>query len=198
MHRRTLPLFIVLAILHVAPVWSVRYLPLGDGPTHVYNAWVLHGLIAGDAPPRIAEAYRVDWRPHPNWTGHVLMALAMAVVPPLIAEKLLVTLIIALMLAGAWLLATAVDPRNDVYAFLAFPFTWAQTLVAGYYNFSLSVALYLIILAIWWRRGSVLLLAALLIVCNFTHPMAAGLACGSIVLLSLLTRRSDIFRPSFL
>jgi hypothetical protein len=188
MTRRTL-LFVALAFLHVAPIWSVRYLPTGDGPTHIYNAWVLHGLISGDAPAHIRNAYKVDWRPHPNWSGHALMALAIAFVPPLIAEKLLVTLAIALMLAGTWLLATSVDRRNDVYAFLAFPFLWTQTLVAGYYNFTLGVGLYLIILAIWWRRGPMILLAALLVLCYFTHPMATLLACGSMVLLSLLTRR---------
>jgi hypothetical protein len=187
--------FIVLALLHLAPLCSVRYLPLGDGPTHIYNAWVLHGLVTGEAPAHIAEAYKVDWKPHPNWSGHVLMALAMAVVPPLVAEKLLLALILGLTLWGTWLLATSVDPRNDLYAFLAFPFTWTQTFVSGYYNFSLSIGLYLIILAVWWRRrerasiGSVTLLAVLLILCNFTHPMATLLACGSIVLLSLLTRR---------
>lgn len=194
MRRWTMPLFLLAAILHIAPIWSVRYLPLGDGPTHVYNAWVLHELVSGHAPPNIAEAYSVDWRPHPNWSGHALMALLMFVVSPLIAEKLFLTLIIATILGGTWLLATSVDRRNDVYAFLAFPFLWAQTLVAGYYNFSLSVGLYLIILAVWWRRrerasiGSIVLLAALLLLCNFTHPMATLLACGSIVLLSLLTR----------
>ncbi|MFL6244813.1 MAG: hypothetical protein ACJ74H_02220 [Thermoanaerobaculia bacterium] len=184
--RRT---FLCLALLHLLPLCSVRYLPTGDGPTHVYNAWVLHELLSGEPPPNIARAYRVDWKPHPNWSGHAFMALAMTAVPPLIAEKLLVALILASILGGTWFLATSIDPRNDVYAFLAFPFTWTQTLVAGYYNFSLSIGLYLIILGVWWRRGSVLLLAALLVLCYFTHPMAALLACGSIVLLSLLTRR---------
>jgi hypothetical protein len=187
--------YIVLALLHLAPLCSVRYLPLGDGPTHIYNAWVLHGLVTGEAPPHIAEAYKVDWKPHPNWSGHLLMALAIEVMPPLVAEKLLLALILALMMWGTWLFATSIDPRNDVYAFLAFPFTWTQALVSGYYNFSLSIGLYLIILAVWWRRrerasiGSVTLLAVLLVLCNFTHPMATLLACGSIVLLSLLTRR---------
>lgn len=181
--------FIVLALLHLLPLCSVRYLPTGDGPTHVYNAWVLHELLSGDAPPHIARAYRVDWKAHPNWSGHAVMALAMTVVPPLVAEKLFVALILALMLGGTWSLATSIDPRNDVYAFLAFPFTWTQTLVAGYFNFSLGVGLYLIILGIWCRRGPVTLLAALLVLCYFTHPMAALLACGSIVLLSLCMRR---------
>ena len=195
MRRWTLPLFVALAVLHIAPVWSVRYVPTGDGPAHIYNAWVLHELLTDDAPANIAHAYRIDWRPHPNWSGHALMALAMFVTSPLVAEKLLLTLIVALLLGGTWFLTTSVDPRNDLYAFLAFPFVWTQSLVAGYYNFSLSIGLFLIILGIWWRRreratlGSIALIATLLLLCNFTHPMAAGLACGAIVLLSLLTLR---------
>jgi hypothetical protein len=199
MPRRRLPttllLFVVLALLHIAPIWSVRYLPTGDGPSHIYNAWILHGLLTGTAPPHIASAYQVDWKPHPNWTGHLLMAAAIAVVPPLVAEKLLVTFILVLLLAGAWFLNTSIDPRNSVYAFLAFPFLYTQTLVAGYYNYTLGVALFLFILGYWWRHRerpspvSVSILAVLLVLAYFSHPMSALLGCGSIVLLSLLLGR---------
>jgi len=193
--RATLGLFIALTVLQLVPIWSVNHLPLGDGPTHVYNAWVLHGLATGTAPPHIASTYRIDWQTHPNWTSHTLMALLMTVVPPLIAEKLLVTLMLVLLAAGAWLLATAVDARNDVYAFLVFPFTYTQTFVAGYYNYSLSVGLFLIILAAWWRRrdlrsiATVAIETALLVLCYFTHPQATLLACASIAFLSIATRR---------
>lgn len=189
MNRRiTLALFVLLAALQIAPAWSVRYLPTGDGATHIYNAWVLHGLLTDTAPPNIERAYRIDWRPHPNWTGHALMALFIAVVPPLVAEKLLVTLCLALLFFGAWHLATTIDPRSGIHAFFIFPFAWSQTLVAGYYNYSLSVGLFLIILAAWWRRR-MLLVTALLVVCYFTHPMATLLACGAVTLLSLTERR---------
>lgn len=189
MNRRTLALFLALAAVQLAPFWSVHYLPLGDGPAHVYNAWVLHELLSGNAPPNIAAHYHIDWRPHPNWTGHAVMALLMFLVPPLVAEKLLLTLILATLFIGAWLLATAVHPKNDVYAFAVFAFTYAQSLIAGYYNYSLSVGLFLIVLAMWWRRKPVWLIALLLVLCYFTHPMATVLACGSVGLLSLLHRR---------
>lgn len=191
----TLILFVVLALLYIAPVWSVHYLPTGDGPSHIYNAWILHGLLTGSAPPNIAHAYQIDWKPHPNWTGHLLMAAALTAVPPLAAEKLLVTFILLLLLAGAWFLNTSIDPRNGVYAFLAFPFLYAQTLVAGYYNYTLGVALFLFILGVWWRHRhratpfSAGILAMLLILAYFSHPMSALLGCGAIVLLSLLLRR---------
>ncbi|HYR29487.1 MAG TPA: hypothetical protein VEU30_13535, partial [Thermoanaerobaculia bacterium] len=85
--------------------------------------------------------------------------------------------------------------RNDIYAFLVFPFTYTQTFVAGYYNFSLSIGLFLIILAVWWRRrdvrsvATVAIEAALLVLCYFTHPQATLLACASVAFLSVMTRR---------
>ena len=39
-HRRLLALYVALCILHIVPVWSVDLLPLGDGASHVYNAWM--------------------------------------------------------------------------------------------------------------------------------------------------------------
>lgn len=193
--RGLVALFLALALLEIVPIWTVKYVPTGDGPSHVYNAWVMHALARGDAPPKIEAAYRIDWRPHPNWTGHAFMALAMFVVPPLVAEKLLLTLIIVAVLAGSWMLMTAVDPRNDVYAFLALAFTYPQAFFAGFFNYSLSIGLFLIILTVWWRRrdrpgvATLIAIAALLVLCYFTHVLATAFACAVIGLLSLFRRR---------
>src|SRR5207248_2934981 len=64
-------LYIAVAIFAVIPIWCVRYLPTVDGPSHVYNSWILHELIRGAQGP-IADWFRIDWRPHPNWIGHAL------------------------------------------------------------------------------------------------------------------------------
>ncbi|HYI08257.1 MAG TPA: hypothetical protein VEK57_04230 [Thermoanaerobaculia bacterium] len=194
-HRRLTWLFVALSILHIVPVWSAGLLPTGDGASHLYNAWIMKGLMAGDAPAQIASAYEIDWRPHPNWSGHLILVALMTVVPPLIAEKLFVSGIVLLLLAGAWLLATANGNEGAVYAFLAFPFCWSQSLAAGFYNYALSIGVYLVILAVFWRRrdrttvANIALIALLLVVCYFTHPLAAGYACGAVILCSLLTRR---------
>lgn len=180
--------FVALALLYVAPVWSTHYVPTGDGPCHLYNAWILKDLLTGDAPPQIARAYEVDWRPHPNWSGHLILAALMIVFPPLVAEKLFVSLIVLTLLGGAWMLATANGREGEPYAFLAFPFVWTQPFVAGFYNYVLSLGLYCIILALWWRRRLVAT-TLLLILCYFTHPVATAYACGAIVLFALLTRR---------
>lgn len=93
--------YFCLAILSLAPIWSASYLPTSDGPSHVYNSWVLQQLVRGSHGPA-ADWYAIDWRPLPNWLGHAVMALLMFVVPPLIAEKLLVSGIVLLFLYAIW------------------------------------------------------------------------------------------------
>jgi hypothetical protein len=180
-------LFLALALLHLIPIWSVDHLPTSDGPTHLYNAWILHELIAGRDGP-IARHYAIDWRPHSNWAGHVLLALLLCIVPPIVAEKLLVSGIVLLFLLSIWMYAGAKE-----YAFLAFPLAYHQFLQSGFYNFSLGIALYFLILAVWWRRRdrpdakTIALIAALLLLCYFSHPLPTLLAIGSIGVLWLFT-----------
>jgi hypothetical protein len=184
------PLFLAVAILQLVPIWSAPHVPTSDGPSHLYNATILRDLATGHGGI-FTRYYRIDWRPHPNWLGHVILAFLLLVVPPVIAEKLLVSAIVLLFLGGAWMLARAVDARGEVYAFLALPFTYHLLLQLGFYNFSLSAGQYLIIVALWWRRrqradpGTVALIAVLLVVCYFSHPMSAFLAIASIGVLWL-------------
>jgi hypothetical protein len=186
------PLFLIVALLQLGPIWSVRYLPTSDGPEHLYNSWILHDLVFGNEN-NVTKVYRIESHPFPNWSGHVLMAALMVVVPPLVAEKLLFSTIVLLFLAGAWMLAGAVDRRGQAYAFLAFPFAYHLLLQAGFYNFSLGAALFPIVLAVWWRRRdrpdakTIVLVALLLLVSYFSHPLPAVLAGGSVALLWLCT-----------
>ena len=182
MRRGVLFLFLALALLHLVPLWSVRWLPTVDGPCHLYNASVFRDLVTGRASDAIRAMYEVDWRPHPNWAGTAFMAAAMFVVPPVIAEKLFVSLILFTLLGSAWLLGKR-------YAFLAFPFAYHLFfLTYGFYNFSLSAGLYLLTLAAWWKTRNSWLVAALLLTSYFTHPMATAFAIGSIGLLWLCAK----------
>lgn len=181
-----------LALLALAPIWSARYLPTSDGPSHLYNSWLLHELVRGSQGP-VAAWFAIDWRPHPNWIGHAVMALLMAVVSPLVAEKLLVSGIVLLFLYAIWTYAGAVDDTRRVVAFIAFPFAYNLLLQMGFYNFCISAALYFLLLAIWWKRRdrpdarTVAIVASLLLVCYFSHPMSTILAIGSLGILWLAT-----------
>ena len=182
MRRGVLFLFLALSFLHLVPLWSVRWLPTVDGPCHLYNSWVFRELVTGRANDAVRATYDVDWRPHPNWTGTAFMAAAQSVVPPIVAEKLFVTLILLTLLGSAWFLGKR-------YAFLVFPFAYHLFfLTYGFYNFSLSVGLYLLTVAAWWKTRNPWLVAALLITSYFTHPLATAFAIGSIGMLWLCAK----------
>src|SRR5437763_3480563 len=88
-----LALFVAVALMHLVPVWRVRLVPTMDGPSHLYNAVVL-GELAGRAP-QFARVFTAHVQPT-NWLGHAALFLAILIIPPLVAEKLLVSLIVLL------------------------------------------------------------------------------------------------------
>ena len=197
-------LFFALALLYILPQWSVQYLPTIDGPCHTYNAWVIRHYDNVEQYPLFKEHYEINARPYPNWSGHAVMALLMFVVPPLIAEKLLTSLYLLLFLGGMWYFAGAVRSDQRWLAFLAFPFAYQQLFQFGFYNYSLSLALFPIILGFWWkhRHTPTLKFAAginvLLWLCWFSHIMSFGLALIAISVLWLATLRKESWRRHLL
>lgn len=186
-------LFLALALLYLAPLWSVRYLPTLDGPCHVYSAWAMHAHGDQAAYPLLARYFEIQWKPVPNWLGHALLALAMFAVPPVAAEKLLLCAYALLLLFGFWYLAGAVAPERRCHAFLGFPFVFNATLLLGFYNFCLGVALFLVVVGFWWRHWErpdarfAWRLGGLLLLCYFAHLLPFLMALGAIALLWLAT-----------
>jgi hypothetical protein len=193
-------LFFALALLYIFPFWTVRYLPTIDGACHTYNAWILRQSGNVEEYPLFHQYYEVNWQPYPNWVSQGTMALLMFVVPPLVAEKLLVSGCILLFLGGAWYLVGAVKPGERWLAFLAFPFAYHQLFQNGFYNFSISLGLFLFILGCWWRnRASPTLAFAvkinlLLWACYFSHILSFTLALAAIGILWLATLRRESWR----
>jgi hypothetical protein len=171
--RLVTALFFGVALLHLLPVWRVDYVPTTDGPSHVYNAVVLRELLTGS--PEFARVFEIDSRPHPNWLSHALLGLAMVVATPIIAEKIVVSVIVIVFLAGLWTLAGLIDARNRVYAFLAMPLAFSWPLQMGFYNFSLAAGLMMFALAAWWRRRTAVL-ALLLVIGYFAHAVPTAVA----------------------
>lgn len=176
-------LLLLVAALHLVPIWSVDHVPTTDGPSHTYNAWILRQLLTG-RPDFLAQFYEIDWRPHPNWLGHAFMAAAMTILPPVIAEKLLFSAIVLLFFTGAWMLGGA------TVALLAAPLSYHLLLQGGFYNYSLGVGLHMIVVAVWWcRRDRIVLNTALLLLLYFAHAVPAAMAVVSIFFLWLFTER---------
>jgi hypothetical protein len=197
-------LFFALALAYVVPFWTVRYLPMTDGPNHTANAWIVrqHGNV--EQYPLFNRYYEINWRPYPNWAGVAVMATLMFVVPPLIAQKLLASAIVLLLLGGAWALAGVVRPEERWPAFLAFPFAHHQFLQFGFFNFSISVGFCLVTLAYWWRHREspslrfAVVINLLLWLCWFSHVFSFALALLAIGVLWLATFRPAAWRRHLL
>lgn len=187
-------LFFVLALAHLIPIWAVRYMPTVDGPSHLYNASILLRLLTGDGA-RLNDFYQIDWRPNPNWLGHAMLAVMLTFLPPLLAEKILMSSIIILFLAAAWYFARSAEEGGQIYAFLALLLTYHQSLQFGYFNFSIAAGLFLIVVSTWWRRRdqptarNISLIAGLLLLSDAAHPMPTALAMIAIGVLWLMTLR---------
>jgi hypothetical protein len=184
--RELAVLYAAVAVVHLLPVWTVPIIPTVDGPSHVYNAVVLQELARGS--PEFAAVFAADLRPHPNWLGHALLFVALYVAPPVVAEKLVFTVIIIVFLAGVWAFAGLVDARSRVYAFLAMPLTFHLLLQMGFYNYSLGCGLALLAVAAAWRgRGTTT--ALLLVVCYLAHALPAAVAVLSVLIFAAARRR---------
>jgi hypothetical protein len=181
-------LFTATALLHLLPIWRVHYVPTGDGPSHLYNAVVLQELSASS--PEMTRLFRIDARPYPNWLSHVLLWLALFIAPPLVAEKLVLSVIVLLFLFGGWMLAGTVDRASRVYAFLAMPFAFNLLLQMGLYNFMLATALMMIAVAVFFARSREIVPALLLVLAYFAHPIPTAVAILFICVASVTLRRS--------
>lgn len=169
MPRRGVAFALLLGAL-VAPVWCVPFFPSQDGPSHVYNAQVLREL-GNPANYQVRHHYELNRAVLPNLLAHALLSTLQALVPPVAAEKLLVSAILLLLPLSLWRLIDAVEPGRGVYALAGLPFAYNTLLQLGFYSFSLGMSLCFFTLAFWWRRRS-----------DFTAGAAAGVS-----LLLLLT-----------
>lgn len=191
-------LFFALVLLYVVPFWTVHHLPTVDGPCHTYNAWVMRSY--GDVP-LFQRYYEINPLPYPNWISQAVLTPLMFVVPPLVAEKLLVTLYGVLFLSGAWYFAGAVQSERRWLAFLAFPFVYNFAFLFGFYNFSIGLALFLWIVGFWWRRRGervdlryAVAINLLLWLCYFSHVVPFVLSLLAIAVLWLATLQRDNWR----
>ena len=87
---------IVLLVLHLLPVWGFKYFPTQDGASHIYNSYVVKEYHNHENY-RLREVYELNATVFPNWTSHALLVVLLYVFPPLVCEKIVLTLCIGLL-----------------------------------------------------------------------------------------------------
>jgi len=183
-------IFILLLILHLAPVWSSRYFPSQDGPAHLNNAKI---ICEYDRPEReILRRYFIldyDWKP--NLMGHFMLAGLMLFLPVLLSEKLLLTLYVIFLPLSIRYTLRAVQKDSGFISLLSFPFVFNMLLHKGFYNFILSLIIFFFILGFWVKNHNslgpfrTLALSFLFLLLYFFHPVSLVMSYVAIVIIGL-------------
>ncbi|MEO0458611.1 MAG: hypothetical protein AAF152_18815 [Cyanobacteria bacterium P01_A01_bin.114] len=154
-------LLLVLSGLFLLPIWLFKYLPLQDGPIHVYTADILQGFLTGHQSI-FQDYYITNLQLAPNWTTQAILTGLMFWVSPILAEKLLLSIYVILLPFAFRYALNAVRPDTSAapfLMFLAFPFCYNLTFNMGFYNFAYSLIVFFFAIGYWLRHRSQLRLA---------------------------------------
>lgn len=141
---------IALLVIHLLPVWGFKYFPTQDGASHIYNSYVVKEYHKHENY-RLREVYELNATIFPNWTSHALLVLLLYVFPPLVCEKIVLTLCIGLLPLSLFYFLNGVQKRNMVFGLVGFMFAYNYLLHMGFYNFVLSMSLFFFTVGYWWR-----------------------------------------------
>ena len=167
--RRKRILISLLIILHISPLWVFKYFPTQDGQPHVYNSYVL-SVFHDEDSTRLREYYKLNLTLFPNWSSHTFMSLLMKNFPPLIAEKILLSVIISLFPLSLFYFLGAVHKGKNLYGFVGFLFSDHYLLHMGFYSFALSVPLFFFALGYFMKHKEDLSLNKIAILQSVVHP----------------------------
>jgi hypothetical protein len=144
-------LFVTLLVIHILPIWIITYFPTQDGPAHIYNASI---LVDGFDPAnfQIRQVYTWNYGLHPNILTHVMLAGFLQVFPPLVAEKVLVSMLIALVPLSMLYMLRGFERGAEIFSLAGFLIASHNLLHMGFYNFSMSLPLALFAFGWWWRH----------------------------------------------
>ena len=193
---------IVLMIVHLLPVWGFKYFPTQDGASHIYNAYVVKEYHNHENY-RLREVYDLNATVFPNWTSHALLVLLLYIFPPLICEKIVLTLCIGLLPLSLLYFLNSVQKRNMVFGLLGFLYAYNYLLHMGFYNFVLSMSLFFFTLGYWWkvkdklRLANIVVIYILLLVTYLTHYHSYALLLMSMTFFALFSSVYDALRAGW-
>ena len=129
--------FLLMVLLHLLPVLLLGFFVTHDGPSHVYNSYLISRLLHGDA--FVSHFYQFNPYPVPNWLGHALLCLFDFFTAGNVSERILLGLyIIGLPYSFRSLLLTL---KSDSHwaSWLIFPFIYNLIFYLGFYNFCIGI-----------------------------------------------------------
>ena len=142
--------FAGLLLLHLVPIWAVRYPPSCDGPAHLETARAL--LHRASAEPSVDREYLALRRdPSVSWFAALALAGLMLVAGPVVALKLLMSGCLLLFACALRYALTGVHREGGWLALLALPLLYNTLFLYGFYSFLYGLGLLLLTVGHWLR-----------------------------------------------
>jgi hypothetical protein len=191
--------FWLLVALYLLPIWAFHYLPTQDGPSHLYNARIIKEY--GGSAAGYEAFFELRNEPLPNLTSHLLLAALLYLLPPLLAEKVLVSLYVVGFAGAFRYFLGAFGTRCRPLSWAGLLFVYNRCFWMGFYNYCLSVALLWFILGYCLRRRATLSLpqaAALMLLFTaefFTHLIGFFLAGAGALAIAVLAPPRRLVTP---
>jgi hypothetical protein len=165
-------------IASLIPLWLFAYVPTLDGPIHLNITQILSDW-GNPHYPRLHQLFQLNIKPEPNWSVYLLLGLLIKAFSLSTSERIVLSLYaLALPLAFvAFARLTNATSRYWLSAVLGYLVIYNATFFFGFYNFSLSLALFVLSSGLYLRyveRGSLGLglgVAAASIGLFFTHVL---------------------------
>jgi hypothetical protein len=171
------------ALLAVAGVWCVDYLPTHDGPQHIFS---VHAASRLDDPATGWGRFLEPGLPLTNHGFALVFGPFDRVLPWRTATRIALTALVLTWCAGALLLARALHPARLWLGVVLAAGAFQWSFYMGLFSFHLATGLALLTLALAvaspgtsWLRGA--MLAGLLLVVALAHVAAAALAGAFLV-----------------
>ena len=189
----------VMLVLHLLPVWGFKYFPTQDGASHIYNSYVVKEYHKHENY-RLREVYDLNATIFPNWTSHALLVVLLYVFPPLVCEKIVLTLCIGLLPLSLFYFLNGIAKRNVVFGLLGFMYAYNYLLHMGFYNFVLSMSLFFFAMGYWWRvkdelqLTNIMVIYVLLLATYLTHYHSYALLVMSLTFFALFSSGYDALR----
>jgi hypothetical protein len=196
--RRTLglrqALFCLAVVLLLTPVFVFHYFPSVDGPAHVLNASLLNRLLF-HPDAQLQAWYR--WNPVvvPNWLDHLLLMALLPFLSGPLAERVVIAVYAVTFVFAFRYALRGVARDTQGLEFLALPLVFNMHVYWGFYNFCLSLAVFLVILGFLlrtdgdWTMLRTGILAALALVLYISHGLMFLFGLMTALLYSVLRHR---------
>ncbi len=187
--------------LHLGLLWWLPFFPSQDGACHVYNTVILRDLMNGGMA--YGQFFDLELFFTPNLGAAVPLYLLTAFLPPVMAEKVFLSLFIVLLAGVMPLLARLAGNAAYPASFVIFPLLFSRMTMPGFYSFMLGVPLWLWAMWLFWQMRDRPLwqrllagngCALVLFACHLLPFACYVLSIGCALVVMSLTRKNFVAR----